>query len=184
MKNFRLFIFLALVYFSLTGCAKESSIDKTNILSQKIFFQYEYVNYAWGFQHQGWFIDSTGNVYSYNLPENDAWKRGDENGVISASDLNENMSKANLTGYRINTGELASKVDLINKAKLGEITEPVWAAADAGAMIYSCYTYDSSTKSYKKILLKQLGDYRADNKSKSADYLYRWMESVKVHLVP
>lgn len=184
MKYLRLISIFGLACLLLNGCNKESSIDKTSILSQKLFFQYEYINYAWGFQHQGWFIDSTGKVYSYNLPESDTWNSGDENGVISASDLNENLSKAHSTGYTINTRELASKIDLINKAKLGEISEPVQVGADAGAMIYSCYTYDSSTKSYKRVILKKLGDYRVDNNSKSAYYLYKWMESVKGHLVP
>ncbi|MDD2799252.1 MAG: hypothetical protein PHV20_11730 [Bacteroidales bacterium] len=49
-------------FLILNGCAKMDSISFSN---QKIVFQQEYINYAWGYSHNGFFIDSTGAIYTY-----------------------------------------------------------------------------------------------------------------------
>src|SRR5437870_4363014 len=44
-----------------------------NKMSQQYFLEVRYINYAWGFQHNGIFIDlETGEVYSYNFKNKDS----------------------------------------------------------------------------------------------------------------
>lgn len=32
---------------------------------QPLYFEYHYINHAWGFQENGWLIDHEGNAYQY-----------------------------------------------------------------------------------------------------------------------
>ena len=58
MKNFTLTIcFILLSTLFITGCKRNVSINE----KQAMLFQVDYVNYAWGYQHNGFIIDNQGN---------------------------------------------------------------------------------------------------------------------------
>ena len=48
-------------------------------------FQLEYVNYAWGYQHNGFIIDNEGNVLTYSNPEN--WNFPDKDFSLTESQV-------------------------------------------------------------------------------------------------
>jgi len=70
MRNIRLLFILGLMIFSLTNCEKDNDGTDISMTNQRIYFQYDYINFAWGYQHSGWLIDSSGNVHCYNKPDN------------------------------------------------------------------------------------------------------------------
>ena len=59
-------IFILFTVIFITGCKKNIVINE----KQAILFQVEYINYAWGYQHNGFIIDNEGNVLTYKNPQN------------------------------------------------------------------------------------------------------------------
>lgn len=175
MKNvFVLFWSIGLI-FSLTRC---ETIDSENysIQNQEIYFQYEYTNYAWGKSHSGWYIDSTGSVLCFNLP--DDWNYPDSTGIITQQQIQNNLTKINSVCLNINKSNLIEKIQLIPDAAQGKISEPEHQMYDAGVGVFSTFIYSDKTKTYKQIVLKQSGDFFVDNSAPEAEILYNWMVSV------
>ena len=85
---------LSFLILFMTGCKKNYVINE----KQKILFQFEYVNYAWGYQHSGFIIDNEGNVLTYENPEN--WNFQDNNHNLSEIQVSENISKCKHSGKK------------------------------------------------------------------------------------
>ncbi|PSK83156.1 hypothetical protein [Prolixibacter denitrificans] len=168
-----LLIFIVLL---LTGCDHVPSDNPRYALRQKVLFQFEYVNYAWGFQHRGWLINSSGELHCYNLPDN--WNFPDSTGTISATDMEQNLQNTDSICYQINPEVLKAKFLLLPLAAKGPLSDPVSEMADAGSAVYAGYILDQSTNRYERILLQQLGDIRIENRSQQAHELYEWLQSV------
>jgi len=175
MKKTNLLSFITLLLFTFLACNKNSS-QKELCSQQKILFQYEFTNFAWGYQHTGWFIDTAGCIYSYSLPEN--WNYTDSSGTISSLAMEQNLSKAYAIAYAIDKIDLNKKIELLYKASVGTISEPKQEIFDAGYVIFTGYIFNKNLASYKPILLKQTGDFRIENDSKAAEDLYNWLLSI------
>jgi len=141
-----------------------------------VLFQFEYVNYAWGYQHHGWLIDSSGDLHCYNLPDN--WTFPDSTGAISAENMERNLQNTDSICYQINPEVLKAKFSLLPLAAKGSISDPVTEMYDAGSAVYVGYILNRSTNRYERILLQQLGDTRIENRSQQAHELYEWLQSV------
>jgi len=141
-----------------------------------VYYQYEYINYAWGYQHNGWFIDTSGYVLCYNNP--DPWYFPDSSRKIPEYKLLSNMNSIDVVCSQVDKSDVAQKSLLITKASQGELSEPFMEMADAGSMIYRAYLYDETKKEFQSVLLKQLGDYRIENYSEAAEELFLWMDSL------
>jgi hypothetical protein len=139
-------------------------------------FQYNYANAAWGYQHDGWYIDSSGNVHCYDKPSH--WYSLDSTGNISASLIDSNLLYTDSICLVIDKAELKSKTDLIYAASEGRIKKLNIIMNDAGNQTYSAFIYNASTYSYKRILLKEVGTYSYDNKSNAATEIYDWMYEI------
>lgn len=168
-----LFIFTILL---LTGCDHVPSDNPRYALRQKVLFQFEYVNYAWGYQHHGWLIDSSGRLHCYNHPNN--WTFPDSTRTISATDMEQNLQNTDSICYQIDPEILKAKFSLLPLAAKGPISDPVNEMYDAGNAVYAGYLFAPSTNRYKRILLRQTGDVRIDNQSQQAQELYEWLQSV------
>ncbi len=167
---------VSLLILFFTGCNGKAELYEVSETGQKVYFQYEYINHAWGYQHYGWLVDSSGNVHCYDKPED--WILTDSLRQISGTDLNRNLLSADSVCYTLDEEVLESKIKLIEAASRGKISEPVHEMYDAGVGIYWAFIYNSKDDVYKKILLKQAGDFRIDNSSPEARTLYEWLESV------
>jgi hypothetical protein len=176
MKKGWIFLITGLAIITLLSCYKNGDDLYFPEADQHIYFQYEYINYAWGYQHYGWLIDSTGKVFCYHNPEN--WNFPDSLGFINTSDMDSNISETDSICYKIDIRKLNDKTELIFNASKGKISEPVHEMYDAGGSVYSAFLYNKNTGKYKKILLKQEGDFRIENSSTEADELYTWLKSV------
>ena len=128
MKSSTLKIILLSVFILfLTGCKKNYIIND----KQKILFQYDYVNYAWGYQHKGFIIDNEGNVLTYENPEN--WNFQDNNHSISEIQVSENITKCRHSGKKIPVEELQKYTNYIKNIASSKITALKNVAADAGS---------------------------------------------------
>lgn len=160
----------------LTNCEKNNNDINTSWNNQRIFFQYEYINFAWGRQHSGWLIDSSGYVYCYDKPDN--WYYEDSSGFINVTDMDSNILSTDSICFKIDKKVLYDKINLIHDASKGKISEPIHEKYDAGSVVYYGFIYYQDIKAYKKVLLKQIGDYRIENGSYASFVLYKWLDTV------
>ncbi|MBN2697495.1 MAG: hypothetical protein JXR52_01610 [Bacteroidales bacterium] len=172
MKKSLFFILILLIYAS---C---ETVDNLPSGGQPVYFEYEYINFAWGYQFNGWIIDSEGNVRYYEFPED--WKSADRTGFIGQADLAYNISLADSVIKTIGSTELMNHVALIEGAKDGHISERVNTACDAGTASLYCYWYHSTEAACKKIFLAASGDFTWKNESEEAEELVRWLKKFGV----
>ncbi|MBN2523323.1 MAG: hypothetical protein JXB24_08595 [Bacteroidales bacterium] len=176
MNKYILLPFLPFLFFcfALCACEKDEISDPSR---QIVYFAYEYINYAWGYQHTGWLIDSAGNLNAYNLP--DEWQPGNEEG-ISYKDLKFNLSQTDSVIATIDPAVLTLKVQLIGEAKDGIITPAIHAACDAGTSALYAYYYDVEKQLYRIVFLARSGDFESHNTSPAAVELTEWLKQFGV----
>jgi len=149
---------------------------------QKVLFQCERINYAWGNFHSGWFLDSEGYVRAYEQPEH--WTFPNATGILADTAMLANLVQADSICLQIDAKELSDKVRLIERASKGVLSNPVNEMNDFGSIVYNCYTYDPKTKSYHCFLLNQYGDFMISNKSAAAKELYLWLQDLTNQVAP
>lgn len=162
------------VLFILLGCKEEYKPTKLN---QEVLFKTEYVNYAWGYQHHGLLVDSSGNVWSYHLPKE--WNFADADGYISLEDMKDNYYQTEQTSITINKDTLQRYYNKLTKAAYGDLSEPKTEMFDAGSTSFSGFIYHPKTKQYKEVLIRQIGDVYIENKSIEAMQIYNWLISLR-----
>ena len=132
MKTFlvKIFFFLFTILL-ITGCKKNIVISE----KQTILFQVEYINYAWGYLHTGFIIDSEGNVLTYKNPQN--WNFPDKDFSITQNQVKENISKCTNSGKKIPKDELQKYANYIKNISSSKVTALKNVAADAGSLQYT-----------------------------------------------
>ena len=145
-------------------------------IEQEYLFEYSHINFAWGFQMSGIYIDREGNVYKYNHSHG-PWKPSSDKFFIE-TDLQEKYAhkKELLTG--IDKSVLDKMHKLITPASDGEIFRSQKKCFDFGSGTYTAYLFDSKTGQYKPLLLYQIGDRPKKNLSDEAKVLYEWLFEV------
>lgn len=160
----------------MTGCRKNYVISE----KQRILFQFEYINYAWGYHHRGFIIDNKGNVLTYENPEN--WNFPDKEHKISESLVSENILKCKYSG-KIIPGEVLQKyTNYIKNLASSKITALKNVAADAGSYEYFCYKYSESNESYKSYLIKMEGDFTCENLNFYTKKVAAWLKGIEISL--
>ncbi|GAF89870.1 unnamed protein product, partial [marine sediment metagenome] len=127
-----------------------------DIINQKILFEVEYINGAWGWVHNGRYIDNSGRLYNYYLYE-DRWKP-QRNGIYTESELFEKFNHSKEFVKQIDYNELTQMANLIPAASKGKLSDPVGVMADAGLLTYKGYLYDESENEYIEVILRVSGD--------------------------
>ncbi len=164
---------LFMLILTITGCKKDNQLA---VLNQEIVFQSEYINYAWVYVHEGFVIDSSGNIRTYKLPK--IWHFADTNGYISAADMLENIQQLNPPSSKVNKDTLLQNYNKLILAASGVLTEPKVEMFDAGGTVTSGFIYDSKLKKYKQILIRQTGDVYIENQSPYAKEIYDWIINI------
>lgn len=148
---------------------------KTVTKTQEILFGEHYTNLAWGRHIRGWFMDSAGNVYYYDLKPDETLIRTDREGYISKQDVQHNLSYAKKV-YSVGFEELSQNYKLaqplINNSVLNQ---PRSTAYDMGNDIFVYYAWDATREKYKQILLQASGDVSQENTNPCAKELYEWL---------
>ena len=161
-------LIVAIFTLFLSGCEKIHDYDNNTI------FMVEYSNHAWGIQHSGTMIDSTGHVMTFNLPN--TWNRPDEMGFISLEDMQENLTQMEEISCTLTRNDFAKYSSKLMDAKNGTLSDPKNEMNDFGTVQYSGFLFDPDNNRYKRILIKQTGDWAIDNNSKEAKAIYEWLK--------
>lgn len=165
--------FVCLSFFSLISCSLNDSEDKTD--TQDYFFEVEHVNHAWGYQHNGFYINKTGDVYCYNYTEQDEPWNPESRDHFSAEELKDKYSHSNSLCDKIDWITLKQKRRMISLALEGNYSDTTSEGADMGTLAYICYRYNSDSNLYTPIILEVNGDYAFKNESEAAENLVSWL---------
>ena len=165
-------ILITLLVLFITGCKKNYVISD----KQSILFQLEYVNYAWGYHHNGFIIDDKGNVLTYSNPEN--WIFPDNDFNISEDQVAENIGKCIQTSKKIPKEELQKYTNYIKNIASSKVTAMKNVAADAGSSEYFCYQYSETSVNYKGYLIKMEGDFTCENLNFYSKKVATWMKDI------
>ena len=179
MKTLKTYLWALLILPLLISCDRDVYVVRNG---QKVLFQYERSDFAWGRYQVGWFIDSEGYVRAYKYPEQ--WKYQDQTNHISKADMDANLLYADSVCFKIDAQMLSKKVALIQKASEGKLSDPIGRMADYGELTYSCFTFDTTTQKYQVVLLSETGDFDMENTSKEAKALFEWLKEVNDQVFP
>lgn len=172
MKNqIKIFLFIISILF-ITGCKKNSVITE----KQAILFQVEYMNYVLGYQHTGFIIDNTGNILTYNNPQN--WNYPDNEFNLSESQVRANIGSCLKTGKRIPSEELQKYANYIKNISSSKVTALKNVAADAGTLEYICYRFSQNSGTYKGSLIKMEGDFTCENLNFYSKKVSTWLKNI------
>jgi len=163
-------LILTLLASMLCACEEEEYIAPED---QPVYFEYSYINYAWGFQHHGWMIDRDGYIRAFDQPDN--YRFADSTGYMSLEDLEYNLGLTDSIIDQVNPREMKKYIDYIPRAAEGEIGESENIAADAGGSTLTCYLYDQEADAYRRVFLAQSGDWEQFNLSQEAEKLVEWL---------
>lgn len=172
MKRNSIKIFFFITVLLATGCKKNIVINE----NQAVFFQVEYVNYAWGYQHKGFIIDNKGNVLTYSNPEN--WNFPDKELTISESQVKENIGKCFNTGKKVPSEELRKYAGYIKNISSSKVTAVKNVAADEGSTQYICYQFSDKSGMYKGYLIKMEGDFTCENLNFFSKKVSIWLKNI------
>lgn len=161
----------------LPGCSGE---EITVSDEQEILFEVDYVNYAWGFQNNGFMIDKMGRVRTYDKPKD--WKFA-SSGPLTAAEMDERLAKTTLANYTVPGSELAQYINKLKRVSDRHFTEPVNAGADMGGSSYYVYRYDADSKAYNAVLLQSVGDVNVYNKDSEAKEIAEWLVKVRQEIL-
>jgi hypothetical protein len=142
----------------------------------EVLLEIEYVNYAWVPTYFGFFVDASGDVYSYNR-EGTPWPHGEDR-VITEEDLNEKFSlKRTLISSR-DTTEMALLRSRILQVNEAQVSAEKQQCADAGRLTYRAYKYNAGNRTYEPVLLRMEGDFAQQNTSAAAQELITYVRSL------
>lgn len=156
----------------LPGCSDEEFPVPDD---QEVFFEVNYVNYAWGFQNNGFLIDKMGRVRTFDKPKD--WKFA-EPGPLTTAEMDERLAKTTVAKYTVPANELAQYIKKMKRVSDKDFTELSNRGADMGARGYYVYRYDSGSKMYHAVLLQSVGDNEIYNKDSDAKEIAEWLVKV------
>ena len=173
MKTFFIYIiFVLLIAFTISGCKKNVVIDE----KQAILFQVDYVNYAWGYKHNGFLVDNQGNILTYKNPQ--VWNFPDKDFNLSENQVRDNIGNCLNTGKKIPNEELKKYANHIKNISSSKVTALKNVSADAGSIEYICYQFSEKTGIYKGTLIKMEGDFTCENLNFFTKKVTTWLKNI------
>jgi len=168
------YILLFLVSLFLFSC------DKTPLEGQKVncYFQCEYVNFAWGYNHSGFTITPDGEVFSFSTST--PWEFAD-NDKLTLTALRKNIEASVRKDTLISQTEIDRFQQLAYFAMKGKLSEPVSGGADQGELFFKIIVPDSSNPQigYHEVILNENGDSRRYNLSPEAAVIAEWLSKFR-----
>lgn len=168
--------FLLMVLFLQGSCAE----SQNEITLAKCYFQNEYVNYAWGYQHSGFTVTPEGEVYTFT--KSTPWVFA-KDGKLSLADLKKNIAASVKEDTLISNSDIQYYLNLASSASLGKLSQPVTQGADMGG--YGCTLFypdpNSPESNYLQVILSVKGDIEQHNLAPEAGVIARWLENLRIH---
>ena len=162
---------LLLIAATLLGCSNDPTappVDPTRVL-----LEIEYINYAWTPTYKGFFIDGSGDIYSYDR-EGAQWAHENASSVTEAQLMSKYL-KRTLVSTR-DSAELPTVAARIAQINANQVTPQKSECADAGVLKYKAYKYDDGR--YTPVLLRAQGDHAQQNTSSAAQELIAYVRSL------
>lgn len=173
MKIFlRKILYLVVVALCLGGCNKKPVIND----KQAIYFQFEYLNYAWGYQHSGFLIDNEGKILTYKNPQN--WNFPDNHFKLTESQIRDNIGSCSFSGKTVPPQELKKYANYIKNISSSKVTALKNVGTDAGKIDYICYLYSPDSNNYKGYIIKQEGDFTCENLNFFSKKVSVWLKNI------
>jgi len=166
----RLIIFLLLL--PLLSCDGDSDASGEDA-EQEIYFIFQHFNVAWGYVHQGFFINRAGEIHVFNVEEGaDSAGRS----PIAKSELEEVLEMAtSYYGETIDLTELNQMIALIPELESFEMSEIGSGCADSGTTLFSAFSYDPIVNMYYRIDISTAGYFPSNNLSEATPVLLEWI---------
>ena len=171
----RAYFLLFLVHSLLISCETAQNEEKT----VAYYFQYEYVNHAWGFSHSGFTITPSGAVYSFSTSTSWVFASGDK---ISSGDLLKNISASVKADTLIPKSDIAYYQHLAEAAISGKMSEPAQRGADMGAIICKIIIPDTTDPQNicHEVILAKTGDLEQHNLTPEAAVIAHWLTNLHI----
>jgi len=157
----------------IVACKKEGYIAPEE---QPLYFEYHYMNHAWGVQDYGWLMDGDGKIWRFEFP--DEYHNGMHGDFLTLEQLEHNLGEADSMIGDVDVKEFEKRIKLIQGASGGELTKIHRQGADMGLGVFACYKYDPMEEAYQFILLSADGDYQQYNRSPDAEKLAEWLKEL------
>jgi hypothetical protein len=180
MKHSPIFskIIILLAFFVSTSCVKEPEILPASIpTDQEVFFEVNYINYAWGEQASSFFINKLGEIKSFKGKIK--WNNEASKGQLSELQMKENLDLAKISKKTITISDLSKYSLLIPKITSSNFTKRKAVGADMGGYSYYAYVYNSNEKVYKAIKLAEAGDWESYNEDPNAKIIFDWLKEIQ-----
>ena len=171
MKKSITFIVLIIILVT-TGCKKTHNLNER----QHILFQYDYVNYSWGYIHEGFYINDEGQIMHYSNPG--TWNHFSPDYILSEKQLAENLSACTISDMKINKEDLVKYSSYIDNISSSKVTAQKNVAMDAGTGIYICYSFDEQNSIYKGKLIRMEGDFTCENLNFYSKKVTAWLSDI------
>jgi len=142
------------------------------------YFQYEYVIYAWGFNHSGYTITPSGEIYTFD--KTTPWVFASNN-QLSLSALQNNIKASARKDTLIKSADIEYYQHFALDAMAGTISDPLNRGADMGLAICKILVPDPATSptSYKEVILTQTGDTEVHNLAPEAALIAAWLMKMR-----
>ncbi len=174
-KSIPVSILLA-VFLLLTGCVKENcDCDKMDVYPP-VLFQYEYVNYAWGYRHHGFMIDAGGKVKGFRQPKD--WIEPDSMGFISKENLLHNLAQCDTLCTTVSSLEVTANYSDIDEIRTGKIIDNGMVMADAGTGVLSAWYWNEKVGKYESVFLISNGDVYKVNDHPDVKAMVDWLKRI------
>jgi hypothetical protein len=167
--KYLMLIFLTILF----SCYEAEPIEESE---KVIFFQFEYINYAWGYNHTGFIIDQDGNIYDYNQPEGWNFPNDDQ---ISLSDFQKNLDSSEVRLSSIDGEEFQRMLTLAPKVMGNNLTEMKNVMNDAGAELYNVYIANKNKTTLTRYLLQMRGDNYQKNTNPASDEITNFLIGIR-----
>lgn len=164
---------LLIVVTILFACEDDVYYSEEN---HQVYFQFEYVNYAWTPQHEGFIVDKHGNIFEYDNPGD--WNHVESN-RISVDKFQDNLDKSETSLKTVDGTELNKMLRLAFTARKGKLTELKSVMNDAGAESYCIYIAKEGDEQLTRYLLQTRGDNYQKNDSSTAEEITDWLIGIR-----
>ena len=171
----KIVVIAGLIFQCLIACNKED--DSVSMEEQKIFFEFNSTNSAWGLAYTHWIIDNKGNIRVNRVRDSIV--------NISADRLGSFVNYFDSIIYKLETKELTKYVGMIDFAAKGDIDSISRTKNDFGSVLVNCFWYDKISKRYKTILLSFKSDLLdCKNTDTSAIKIDSWLKDINSNIYP
>lgn len=148
----------------------------------KYAFEIDYVNHAWIETHIGLVITANGEVWSYDIAaageQFEIRNLVEDENYVPGSLLRKKYDYMPAYLEMMDAEVMSTMLAKVPEAADGELSEPEHVRTDAGRCQLNAWRYDPMTDTYRKITLREEGNFRIINDSQAARDLVIWLEEV------